>query len=575
MAAPVPVATVDKEDIPPEAATGFRAIEAVRSDTTMVGAANPHASRAGLSMLRAGGSAVDAAIAMAVMLTLVEPQSSGLGGGAFMLHFDAASGDVRAFDGRETAPQAATADMFLKADGTARDFYDAVVGGLSVGVPGELRALELAHRRYGKLDWARLFEPAIELAEKGFPISARLHKLVSADKHLAVTAKARSYFYQADGSAKPVGTVLTNHELAAVFRAVAQGGADAFYQGDIARDIVRTARDAPRNPGRLTEADLAGYVAVERDPVCRSYRRYELCGMPPPTSGGVTVLQIMGLLERFDAEQLNLDEPLGVHLFAEASRLAYADRALYLADPDFASVPVEALLSPAYLQQRSKQIDPERTMGVASPGEIADGHASRSPDGSLELPSTSHMVAVDASGNVVTMTASIESAFGSRLMVRGFLLNNELTDFSFVAEHDGRKVANRIEPGKRPRSSMAPLLAFEREGERRRFHLAVGSPGGSRIIDYVARTLVQVLDGGLDVQAAIARPNIINRNAKTELEASERWQPWIERIQKGLEQRGHEVEIRDLNSGLQGVSSGPRGYLGGADPRREGLIVGD
>ena len=495
------VTTADKEDIAPEAATGLRSINAVSTTRTMVGAANPHASQAGLTMLRAGGSAVDATIAMALVLTLVEPQSSGIGGGAFMLHFDNRSTTVRAYDGRETAPASATPNMFLDADGKPRSFHDAVVGGLSVGAPGLLRMLDLAHRAHGKLPWAKLFEPAIKLCDEGFAISPRLHALVAADPALSQSPSARGYFYDDAGAAKPAGTVLVNRELGAVFRAVAAGGADAFYRGAIAEDIVRAVREAPTHPGGLTAADLADYKAVEREALCVPYRKFEVCGMPPPTSGGITTLQILGLLARFEPAQLRFDKPLGVHLFAEASRLAYADRGLYIADPDFVAVPTRELLSPAYLQERSQAIAVDHVMPVAVPGEIEGGATTRAPDASAELPSTSHMVAVDSDGNAVTMTASIESAFGSRQMVRGFLLNNELTDFSFEAEQDGRRVANRVQPGKRPRSSMAPIFVFD---SNRQLYLAVGSPGGSRIIEYVARTLIEVLDGGLDIQTAIA-----------------------------------------------------------------------
>ncbi len=565
----------DKEDIAPEAATGFRELSSVQARRHMVAAANPHAARAGLEILRAGGSAVDAAVAMAVMLTLVEPQSSGIGGGMFMLHFKADGAELSAYDGRETAPAAAAPDMFLDANNKPLAFYDAVVGGLSVGVPGELRALELAHRHHGKLPWKRLFAPAIALARKGFAVSPRLHKLVVADKHLATMAGARAYFYRADGSAKPVGTILKNPQLAQVLQTVADGGADAFYQGAIAKRIV-AAVSAARNPGRLSEADMAGYQAALRKPVCRDYRkRWRLCGMPPPTSGGITTLQIMGILSHFDMAALQPRSAQAIHLFAEAGRLAYADRGRYVADPAFVKVPVDALLDASYLQQRAKLVDPVRAMGKASAGqlEVAKNSSQWAAGHAIELPSTSHLVAVDEAGNSVSMTASIENAFGSRLMVDGFLLNNQLTDFSFVAQQHGRAVANSVEPGKRPRSSMAPMVVLSADGKH--LVMAVGSPGGSRIIAYVARTLVAVLDHQLDIQTAIDSPNIVNRNGATEIEQMPATADWAKRIGAELLTRGHEVKIGDLNSGLHAILRRGAIYYGGADPRREGVALGD
>ena len=565
----------DKEDIAPEAATGFRKLSSVQGRRHMVVAANPHASRAGMEMLRAGGSAVDAAVAMAVMLTLVEPQSSGIGGGLFMLHFRADGAELSAYDGRETAPAAATANMFQSAEAKPLAFYDAVVGGLSVGVPGELRALELAHRRHGKLPWKRLFAPTIALARSGFAISPRLHSLVTADKHLSTMEATRGYFYRPDGTAKPVGTLLRNPQLAAVLQAVADGGADAFYQGAIAKRIVAAVAKA-RNPGRLSEADMAGYQAVARKPVCRGYRKqWRVCGMPPPTSGGITTLQIMGILSQFDLTSLKPSSSQAVHLFAEAGRLAYADRGRFVADPAFVQVPVDALLDEAYLRRRAKLVDPARTMGKASPGAVDSEPASShwATDRSIELPSTSHLVVIDEAGNSVSMTASVENAFGSRLMVDGFLLNNQLTDFSFVAQKDGHPVANRVEPGKRPRSSMAPMLVLSADGKR--FLMAVGSPGGSRIIAYVARTLVAVLDHQLDIQTAINLPNVANRNGATEIEQMPAMPGWAEQTGTELRERGHEVKIRDMNSGLHAIVRRGEVYFGGADPRREGVALGD
>ena len=561
-----------KEDIAPEEATGFRSLDAVRGATFMVAAAHPQAARAGLTMLEAGGSAVDAAVAMAVTLSLVEPQSSGIGGGAFMLHWNAAAHQLRAYDGRETAPLAATADQFLDATGRPRQFHDAVVGGLSVGVPGELRMLELAHRVHGKLPWRKLFEPAIALAEQGFVISPRLHELLAARPSLSKVAPASGHYYRADGSAKPVGTRLVNEEYGQTLRTVAARGVQAFYEGEVARDIVAAVRGAARNPGRLSLEDLKRYRAVEREPICSPYRNVRICA-PPPPAGGATVLQILGLLRRFELHRPAPDSVELLHLFAEAGRLAYADRDQYFADPAFVNVPIDGLLDPEYLTRRSQLIRSDRSMGKAAPGVVRlDGKLGFAADHSLELPSTTHLVAVDAEGSAVSMTASIESAFGSHLMVRGFLLNNELTDFSFVAERRGKPVANRVEPGKRPRSSMAPIIVLDAAGEH--FLLAVGAPGGSRIPAYVARVLIGVLDGGRDIQQAIARPHVVNRNGKTEVERYEPDSEWVVRARSGLEALGHDVVVRDLNSGLHGIVRLADGSLiGGADPRREGVVL--
>jgi gamma-glutamyltranspeptidase/glutathione hydrolase len=575
---PAPLATAkpsaaatSKEDIPPEAATGMRhGLEAAKGKSQMVGAANPHASRAGLRILRAGGTAVDAAIAMAVVLTLVEPQSSGIGGGAFMLFYDASEQKVSAFDGRETAPATAKPTMFMKG-GKPRGFFDAVVGGLSVGVPGELRMLELAHQKHGKLPWKKLFEPAIELAEKGFAVSPRLHGLLEADRFLAKMKGTRSYFLDAAGKPKPVGTVIRNPGLAEVLRKVADGGADAFYEGPIAKDIAEAAAKAERNPGYLRASDLAGYEAKERKAVCSPYRAYRICGMPPPTSGGITTIQILKLVERFDLRGHEAGSVREVHLMSEAGKLAYADRDLYIGDPDFVDVPTDQLLDPGYLAKRSKLIEVDHAMPEAAPGRIEKAGAF-AVDPWKERPGTSHVVVVDAAGDAVSMTASIEGAFGSHVMVRGFLLNNELTDFSFVPKRGGKLVRNRVQPGKRPRSSMAPIVVLDDKGK---LVLLVGSPGGSRIIGYVARAVVAMLDHGQDPQTAVGAPNFLNRNGATELEQLEGAEAWLAVTRKGLQALGHEVKARPLNSGLQAIRVTADGLLGGADPRREGLILAD
>jgi len=532
----------------------------------MVAAANPHAARAGIEMLRAGGSALDAAIAVQMVLNLVEPQSSGIGGGAFLLHWDAAARQMIAYDGRETAPAAARPDRFLRADGTPMTLPEAIDSGRSIGVPGVLRMLELAHARHGQLPWRRLFEPAIRLAEGGFAVSPRLHRLIAADPLLHRHASARSYFYLRSGRALPAGYWLKNPQLAAVLRRVADEGADAFYRGSIARDIVAAVGTHPR-PGDLTEQDLADYRALEREALCGNYRSQRICGMPPPSSGAIAVLAILGMLEHQPIERARPGSSGAAHLFAEAGRLAYADRDRYVGDPGFLSVPAAGLIDPAYLRERAQLIRPERSMGQAQPGTPAGARVALGADATVESSGTSHLSVVDARGNAVAMTSSIESAFGSRVFVRGFLLNNELTDFSFVAEESGRPLANRVEPGKRPRSAMAPTLVFAPDGALR---MSLGSAGGSAIINYVARALVGVLDWRLTLQQAIAAPNMGSRNRETEIERGTA----LEAIVPALRAMGHSVEAVEMVSGSHGIARTERGLAGGADPRREGVVLG-
>jgi len=570
-------ASAPDRPLAPEAASGFRAgLQAKTATRHIAAAANPLATEAGREILRAGGSAVDAAIAMQMVLTLVEPQASGIGGGAFLLHFDGSH--VHAYDGRETAPAAADENLFI-VDDKPMAFYDAVVGGRAVGTPGVLRMLETVHRQYGRLPWARLFEPAIGLAESGFALSPRLHAQLKEEKFLARDAAAREYFYGADGAPKPVGTLLRNPELAATLRALARGGADAFYRGDIAAGIVRAVRAHP-NRGRLAETDFAAYEAKERTPVCTDYKRWRICGMPPPSSGGVAVAQMLGMLAHkniADVAPVNVDGRLepqtdAVHLFSEAGRLAFADRNVYVADPDFVAVDWMALTEPRYLADRAQLIG-ERSMGRAEAGVPAGYRIAWAADESLRG-ATSHVSAVDSYGNAVAMTSSIENAFGARLLVRGFLLNNQLTDFSFAPAEGGLPVANRVQAGKRPRSSMAPTLVLDRVSGQ--LVATLGSAGGSQIIGYVAKTLVGLLDWSLDIQEAISLPNFGSRNGPTEVEQGRLNRSLVE----GLKARGHEVREIPMTSGLQGIVRVPRadgrgGWAGGADPRREGVALGD
>lgn len=560
--------------IAPEAASGWIDKPGWQGRDFMVAAANPLAVDAGYQIIKAGGSAVDAAIAVQLVLTLVEPQSSGIGGGSLMLVWDGKQ--VAAVDGRETAPAAATDQLFMK-EGKPMAFYEGVVGGRSVGAPGTVRALALAHERYGKLPWATLFEPAITLAEQGFVISPRLATLLAKDPYLAGDPDARAYFYQADGTPKTAGTRLTNPALARVLRTLASDGPDAFYRGPLAEAMVAKVHAHPTNPGVLSAADLASYQAKLRDGLCFDYRQSEICGFPTPSSGTLALGQIFGMLESRDMAALKpvqgeqgqlAASSEAIHLYSEAARLAFADRNQYVADGDVVDVPVTGLLDKGYLAQRGHLIG-NRSMGVAQPGNPPRALA-RGRDATPELPSTSHISIVDKSGMAVAMTSSIEDGFGSRLMVNGYLLNNQLTDFSFTSvDAVGLPVANRVEPGKRPRSSMSPLLVFDKtSGE---LEMSLGSPGGSAIINYVGKALLGTQDWGLDLQQAINLPNFGSRNGPTELEQGRT----PDAVVQGLKARGHEVLLNEQTSGLQGVQRHAGGWLGAADPRREGVARGE
>ena len=574
--------------VAPESASGYRTdLQARHASRHMAAAANPLAAEAGREMLRRGGSAIDAAIAMQAVLTLVEPQSSGIGGGALIMLWDGKN--VRTYDGRETAPAGATERLFLQADGTPMPFTRAQIGGRSVGTPGVLRALELAHKKHGRLPWAQLFEPAIKLAEQGFAISPRLHQLIASDSSLRSSPDMVAYFLNADGSPKAIGTRLKNPALAAVLQRIANEGPDALYRGVVAQEIVRKVQ-GHANPGSLSLNDLKDYTAKERAPLCTDYQRWQVCGMPPPSSGGIAVAQILGTLQALEARDkhyalaplkpLKTNAPAGiepdpqaVHLISEAERLAYADRAQYVADTDFVPVPVKGLVDPSYLASRAALIG-ERSMGTAEPGTPPGIQVAYAPDRSPLRISTSQVVAVDDEGGAVSMTTTIESAFGSHLMVQGFLLNNEMTDFSFIPEENGQKVANRVEPGKRPRSSMAPTLIFDRQSGE--FLATIGSPGGSQIIEYVAKSTIGLLDWNLDAQQAINLPNFGSRNGPTELERGQ----FSPALIQALKAKGHEVNEIDMTSGTQAIvrgrdAQGNVSLTGGADPRREGEALGD
>lgn len=579
---------VNEQPPAPELGSGYRTDLTTRhAERHMAAAANPLAAEAGREMLRQGGSAIDAAIAMQAVLTLVEPQSSGIGGGAFIMLWDGKN--VHAYDGRETAPAGATERLFLKADGTPMAFPEAQIGGRSVGTPGVLRALQMAHQKTGHLQWAKLFEPAIRLSEQGFAISPRLHALIAADRYIPQSPEMAAYFLNADGTPKATGTLLKNPALAAVFKRIAKEGPDALYHGPIADEIARKVQ-GNRNAGSLSQADLKGYTAKERTPLCTDYKQYRVCGMPPPSSGGIAVAQILGTLQAVEARDPRLaiapmkpvksaspaglePVPEAVHLIAEAGRLAFADRALYVADSDFTPVPVAGLIAPNYLAQRATLIG-ERSMGIAKPGTPAGIQVAYAPDRSPLRISTSQVVAVDDQGGAVSMTTTVEAAFGSHVMVQGFLLNNQMTDFSFIPQENGQPVANRVEPGKRPRSAMAPTLVFDRQSGE--LLATVGSPGGSQIIEYVSKSLVAMLDWNLDPQAAISLPNFGSRNGATELEAG----LFSPALKQALRDKGHALSEIDMTSGIQAIvrtrdAQGKVMLSGGADPRREGEAVGD
>lgn len=550
----------------PEAATGRTDNQVVYAQNYMVAAANPYATEAGLDVLRNGGTAIDAAVAVQAMLTLVEPQSSGIGGGAFLLYWDNNEQRLYSLDARETAPMAASPELFLDENGNPPTYLEALVGGRSVGTPGVMRGLEAAHQRWGQLEWPALFTSTIELADAGFTVSPRLAQLVAMELNPGLTqlGAARDYFWP-NGQPLQANSRKQNPELANTLRAIAEQGADALHQGPIAEAIVNAVQTSEVAPGLLELEDLASYQPVWREPVCGGYRIFEICSMGPPSSGGITMLQIMALLEPFELHGLEPNGEEALHFFTQASRLAFADRNRYIGDADFLEVPISALLDKEYLEMRGASIG-GTDMGHALPGSLED--LLRGDDQSPEFPNTSHFSIVDQYGNAVSMTTTIEFGFGSGVMTHGFLLNNQLTDFSWVPEVDGEPVANRVEPGKRPRSSMAPAIVFDQDGQV--LHV-VGSPGGPRIINYVTQTLIGLLDWNLDMQQAIDLPKVTNLNSGTAIERGTD----LEALVPLLEARGHDVEVRDLNSGLHGISIRAGRLEGGADPRREGTAKGD
>lgn len=538
----------------------------------MIVAAHPLATQAGLAVLRDGGSAIDAAIAAQLVLTLVEPQASGIGGGAVMLSFNAADHAITAWDGRETAPAAAGPALFLGADGHPLGYYDAGVGGRAVGAPGALRMLEAAHRAHGRLPWARLFADAIRLADEGFPISPRLAAAIAANApRLAARPAARALYLASDGSPLPAGTKLVNHALAETLRTLANGGADALHRGPIAAAIATAVRTDP-NPGLLTTDDLASYTPKQRDPICTRYRVWVVCGMGPPSSGGSTVGQILGLLAHFDLPALppesGAPSPEAAHLLVEAGRLAWADRRLYLADTDFVAVPLRGLLAPDYLSARAQLMDRDHAAETVRAGNPDWSTPNLAPEPPQTSHGTSQLSVVDDAGNAITLTTTVQDVFGARIVVGGFVLNNQLTDFSFAPTQDGRPVANRVEPGKRPLSSMSPTLVFDTAGHLR---FVLGSVGGTRIIGDVAQALIALLDWNIPPQQAAAMPHVSTTGATADLEENTP----ATALTQALTTEGHQVKTYQAISGLSIIALTPQGLTGGADPRREGIALGD
>ena len=556
------------ESVSPEVTKALAAKAAgvpVEADNWMVVAANPHAVKGGADVLAQGGTAADALVAVQVMLGLVEPQSSGLGGGAFLVWYDAASGLLTTFDGRETAPLAATPRLFQDEAGEPLKFFDAVVGGRSVGTPGTPALLAEIHKRYGTQDWAGLLAPAMQMAEDGFTVSPRLAQLVAADGERLGSSEITATYFMPAGVPIAAGNTLVNQPYAQTLKLLSEQGVGAFYAGDLAKTIVATVQGGA-NAGVLSEVDLAIYRVKERPAICASYRAHEVCGMGPPSSGAIAVGQTLGMLEGYDLSA-GPDDVTVRRLIGDASRLAFADRGRYVADSDFVPVPVEGMLDAAYLAERGALLAGDDALPEVAAGNPGFDHALNwADDEAIELPSTSHISIVDSFGNVASMTTTIENGFGSRLMVGGFLLNNELTDFSFRSHRDGVPIANRVEPAKRPRSSMSPTIVMKDGAPV----IVAGSPGGSRIIGYTAQAIIGMIDWGLDPQQAASMPHMVNRFGTYDLEQGTS----AEALSEGLGAVGYETNVRDLTSGLHLIAIGDR-LQGGADPRREGIALGE
>lgn len=550
----------------PESATGWSDKPLVSAKKAMVVTANPYASQAAQHILQQGGSAVDAMIAAQAVLTLVEPQSSGLGGGGFMVYWQQQHARLTTLDGRETAPMAAPDDLFLGKNQQPLAFFDAVVGGRSVGTPGTVMLMWQAHQRFGKLEWQTLFASAIRLANDGFIVSPRLARLIARDQeHLAKDADSQRYFFNEQGKPLAAGSIHTNPKLAKVLTQISVNGPSAFYEGPIANAMVDKVAQA-KTPGYLSLTDLSRYQVKERPALCAPYRQYQICGMGPPSSGTLALGQILGILSHSNLATLGPNAPQSWRLIADASRLAFADRNHYVADSDFVSVPVAGLLAPKYLAKRAQLLNQShQALATVSPGVPAPTLGRLASDTSIEFPSTTHISIVDGEGNALSMTSTIENGFGSRLMVHGFLLNNELTDFAFRPLVNGVPVANRLEPGKRPRSSMTPTIVMQDDKPL----LIVGSPGGSSIIGYVLHSLINILDWGMTAQQAVHQPHVLHRGSVLEMEPQGRNLA----LQPAMEALGFSTRFTELNSGLHVIMLNPEQITAAADPRREGTAL--
>ncbi|WP_240464893.1 gamma-glutamyltransferase [Paraferrimonas sp. SM1919] len=548
----------------PEATVSIAQSKLVSADKWMAATANPHATEAAAKQLKNGGSVIDAALAAQLTLTLTEPQSSGIGGGFFMLYWDQQQQQLFTVDARETAPASATPDLFKKPDGSYANWFEAIVGGRSVGVPGVIAGFELAHQKWGKLPWQSSFSHARNLAENGFKVSPRLHGLLARRLHpgFKFESKATDYFYPG-GEPLAAGTLIKNPELAATYKLIAKEGAKGFYQGQLAQKMVAATNHSHGSKGNISLGDFKGYSALVREPVCSGFLVYSVCGMGPPSSGGISVGQILATYEQHADKVPSLETAEGIHLYSQAARLAFADRELYIADSDFVAVDSTSLLSPDYINQRASQVDMNKDMGKAKAGKLALAYAE---DQALELPSTTHLVMKDSHGNWLSMTSSIEMAFGSSVMVGGFLLNNQLTDFSLVPSKDGLMVANRVEANKRPRSSMAPTMVLKDNQPV----LAIGSPGGSRIINYVSQALINKLMYQQPLDKVLATGRVTHRNDYLALEKGSN----LESLVPALEAKGHNIKVIDLNSGIQAIEVKNGKLYGAADPRREGVVIG-
>lgn len=567
MALALPAIAFGADEVTPENASGTRKVEAALGWEYMAATAHPLATQAANHILDMGGSATDAAIAAQMVLNVVEPQSSGIGGGGFLMFYNAETKAITGYDGRETAPADATPTRFLDKDGKPRPFDDVVAGGLSVGTPGLIRMLWEAHKAHGTMEWASLLEPAITLAKTGFPVSERVYQNMLLAKHTRHFPATAALYLNADGTPKAVGSLITNLALGEALESIALHGPTAFYEGALASNIAQAVQKSPVNPANLTASDIASYQAKQREVPCITYRTYKVCGMGPPTSGGITLLQALKMLEPTD---LGAMEPLSapsIHVITEATRLAFADRNAYIADPDFVKVPVAGMLDSSYLTNRATLIRPDATLPAPAAGQVQHAEIVGIPAPVNEPPATTHLSIVDRLGNTVALTSSIEYAFGSGLTVEGFALNNQLTDFSFTPEVDGKPVANRVEGGKRPRSSMAPTFVFDEQGT---LILALGSAGGARIIPYVLETLIAVLDWQMDIQDAIALPHFADVGSGLELEEGTS----LAAQSAALTTLGHTVRLAPLTSGIQAIHLTGDGLVGAADPRREGVPAG-